>query len=54
MSKQEWLDELLVVDEYGRELNLSDLPMTLMKRSKIFKLRNYDEKTINNLWTQKK
>ena len=36
MTKQEWLDEELFVDVYGREYNLSDVPLTYMSRQEAF------------------
>ena len=39
MTKQEWLDEELFVDIYGREYNLSDVSMTYMTREKAFEKR---------------
>ena len=38
MTKQEWLEEKLFVDLYGREHNLSDVPMTYMSREEAFLL----------------
>ena len=37
MKKQEWLDEELFVDVYGREYNLSDVSMTYMSREDAFR-----------------
>ena len=44
MKKQEWLEEKLFVDIYGREYNLSDVPMTTMTREKAFEKRGYGKK----------
>ena len=33
----EWLNESIFVDIYGRSYNLSDVPMTYMKRKDAFK-----------------
>ena len=38
--KRSWFQEKLFVDIYGRVPNLSDVPMTYMTRSKVFKKRN--------------
>ena len=50
MTKKEWLNELCFVDIYGRSENLSDVPMTYMIRSEVFKKRNYDKKTMDGMW----
>ena len=48
--KREWFGEKLFVDEYGRAPNLSDVPMTFMTRSEVFKKRGYSRKEINKIW----
>ena len=48
--KRSWFKEKLFVDEYGRDYNLSDIPMTYMTRSEVFKKRGYTRKQINELW----
>ena len=53
MSKKEWFQEKLFVDTYGREPNLSDVPMTYMTRSEAFKKRGYSRKEINELWNER-
>ena len=53
MSKKKWLQEKVFVDEYGRPYNLSDVPMTYMTRSEVFKKRGYSRKEINKLWKQR-
>ena len=40
------------VFRYGREPNLSDVPMTYMTRSEAFKKRGFSRKKINKLWEQ--
>tara|TARA_Y100000310_G_C20656670_1_gene802317 strand:- start:329 stop:532 length:204 start_codon:yes stop_codon:yes gene_type:complete len=50
MTKKEWLKELVTVDEWGRPPSLADVPLTLMPRAKVFKLRKYDVKTIEGMW----
>tara|TARA_Y100000296_G_scaffold4215_1_gene5528 strand:+ start:120 stop:323 length:204 start_codon:yes stop_codon:yes gene_type:complete len=52
MTKQEWLDEQIFVDEFGREYNLSDVPMTIMTRRKAFAKRGYGKKMIKQLWKE--
>ena len=53
MTKHEWLDEELFVDVYGREHNLSDVPMTYMTRLEAFETRGYGNKMIKQLWKEK-
>tara|TARA_Y100000310_G_C20263573_1_gene614754 strand:+ start:246 stop:431 length:186 start_codon:yes stop_codon:yes gene_type:complete len=53
MTKQEWLDEELFVDVYGREYNLSDVPMTYMTREEAFQKRGYGNKMVKQLWKEK-
>ena len=53
MTKHEWLEEELFVDTYGREYNLSDVPMTYMTRSEAFKKRGYTRKQIDELWKER-
>ena len=53
MTKHEWLEEELFVDTYGREYNLSDVPMTYMTRLEAFETRGYGNKMIKQLWKEK-
>ena len=52
MTKKEWLQERVWVDEYGRPYNLSDIPMTVMSRKESFEKRRYGKKMINQLWKE--
>ena len=54
MTKKDWLQERVFVDEYGRPYNLSDVPMTYMTRSESFKKQNFDKKKINELYNKDK
>ena len=51
--KRSWFGEKLFVDMYGRAPNLSDVPMTYMTRSEVFKKRGYSRKDINELWKER-
>ena len=51
--KRAWFGEKLFVDMYGRSPNLSDVPMTYMTRSEVFKKRGYSRKEINKLWEER-
>ena len=50
MKKNKWLQEKFFVDEYGRQYNLSDVPMTYMTRSESFKKRRLNKKEIDALY----
>tara|TARA_B110001454_G_scaffold181916_1_gene176181 strand:+ start:230 stop:427 length:198 start_codon:yes stop_codon:yes gene_type:complete len=52
MTKDEWLEEEIFVDIYGRDHNLSDVPMTYMTRQKAFDERGYGKKMIKQLWKE--
>jgi len=52
MTKQEWLEELIFVDIFGRQYNLSDVPMTYMTRKEAFEKRGYGKKMIKQLWKE--
>ncbi len=52
MTKQEWLEEQIFVDIFGREFNLSDVPMTYMTRQQAFEKRGYGKKMVKQLWTE--
>lgn len=52
MTKKEWLQEKVFVDEYGRPYNLSDVPMTYMTRSEAYKKQRFDDKKINKLYQE--
>ena len=48
--KPKWLDDNIFVDIYGREYNLSDVPMTYMKRKEAYQKRGYDDKQIDEIY----
>tara|TARA_B100002019_G_C21210182_1_gene568966 strand:+ start:104 stop:295 length:192 start_codon:yes stop_codon:yes gene_type:complete len=52
MSKDRWLNTQVFVDEFGRDYNLSDVPMTYMKRKVAFEKRGYDENKIDELYKE--
>lgn len=52
LTKKEWLNETVWVDEFGRPYNLSDVPMTYMTRSESFKKQKFDNKKINKLFKE--
>ena len=52
MSKKEWLEEKVMCDLYGRPLNLSDVPMTIMTRKQALLKQGGDAKSINKLYKE--
>ena len=48
----EWLNESIFVDIYGRSYNLSDVPMTYMKRKDAFKKLRLSNREINKLFKE--
>ena len=48
--KPTWLQEKISVDIYGRDFNLSDVPMTIMTREVAFKKRRYTEDVIDDIY----
>ena len=45
--KPKWLEEKIFVDTYGRDYNLSDVPMPYMSREDAYQKRGYDDKQIS-------
>ena len=45
-----WLQQRIFVDEFGRDYNLSDVPMTYMTREDAYKKRNYTENEIDDIY----
>ena len=50
LIKEEWLNQSIFVDTYGRPYNASDVPMTYMTRAESFEKRGLTDKEINELW----
>tara|TARA_Y100000034_G_scaffold96491_1_gene117508 strand:+ start:1423 stop:1626 length:204 start_codon:yes stop_codon:yes gene_type:complete len=50
MTREEWLKELVTVDEWGRPPSLADVPLTLMPRAQVFALRDYSHHVIDGMW----
>ena len=48
--KRAWFSEKLFVDIYGRDYNLSDVPMTYMTFEESLKKRRATKKDIDELW----
>ena len=54
MTKEQWLNQTIMCDEWGRPPSLADVPMTYMSREKAFELRKYSNKEINKLYKERK
>ena len=52
MKKTQWLKQKVVCDIYGRPMNLSDVPMTIMTRKQALLKQGGDEKSINKLYKE--
>ena len=50
--KPTWLKEQIFVDTYGREYNLSDVPMTMMSRKDAFEKRGYSDEQIDDIYEE--
>ena len=48
--KPTWLEQKIFVDTYGREYNLSDIPMTYMTRKEAFDKRGLTKKQIDEVY----
>ena len=48
--KPTWLEQKIFVDTYGRDYNLSDVPMTMMTREEAYKKRNLTEDQIDDIY----
>ncbi len=52
MSKKEWLQAKVMVDEWGRPPSLADVPLTIMTRKQALIKQGHNDKTINNLYKE--
>jgi len=52
MTKQEWLEEKVMCDEWGRPPSLADVPLTIMKRKDALIKQGGDTKSINKLYKE--
>ena len=48
--KPMWLQQKIWVDEYGRDYNLSDVPMTIMTRREAYDKRSLTLKQIDEIY----
>ncbi len=52
MSKEQWLEEKIMCDEWGRPPSLADVPLTIMKRKDALIKQGGDIKSINQLYME--
>ena len=50
--KPTWLEQKIFVDTYGREYNLSDVPMTMMTREEAYTKRGLTEEQIDEIYEE--
>ena len=50
--KPKWLQQTIFVDTYGREYNLSDVPMTYMTREEAYTKRGLTEEQIDEIYEE--
>ena len=54
MTKKEWLNKKVTVDEWGRPPSLADVPLTIMTVEEAYKKQGCTKKQIDELWKQAK
>ena len=52
MTKKEWLEQKIMVDEWGRPPSLADVPLTIMTRKQALIKQGGDEKSIDKLYNK--
>jgi len=52
MKKSEWLEEKIMVDEWGRPPSLADVPLTIMTRKEALIKQGGNEKSIDKLYKE--
>ncbi len=52
LSKKQWLNQTVMVDEWGRPPSLADVPLTYMSRREAFKKRNASWYIINKCYKE--
>ena len=52
MSKKEWLQAKVMVDEWGSPPSLADVPLTIMTRKQALIKQGNKDKTIDNLYKE--
>ena len=52
MTKKEWLEEMVMCDEWGRPPSLADVPLTVMTRKQALLKQGGDDKSIDKLYKE--
>ena len=52
MTKKQWLQIRVLVDEWGRPPSLADVPLTVMTRKEALIKQGGDEKSIDKLYKE--
>ena len=52
MSKKEWLEQMIMCDEWGRPPSLADVPLTIMTRKEALIKQGGDTKSIDKLYKE--
>ena len=52
MTKKEWLNEKIMVDEWGRPPSLADVPLTIMTRKDALIKQGGNDKSIDKLYKE--
>ena len=52
MTKKQWLQIRVLVDEWGRPPSLADVPLTIMSREQALLKQGGDAKSINKLYKE--
>ena len=50
MTFEEWLEELVTVDEEGGSPTDTKLPLVLMPRARVFAMRGYTDDVVQGMW----
>jgi len=50
MTKEQWLKQTIMFDDYGRPPSLADVPLQYGTREQSFKLRKLTEKEMDELY----
>jgi len=53
MTKKEWLQKKVLVDEWGRPPSLADVPLTYMSIEEAYKKQGATDKQINQLYKER-
>jgi hypothetical protein len=50
ITKNQWLAQTIMCDEWGRPPSLADVPLTYMSRERAFQKRKYSKEEINETY----